>query len=132
LGTPRDPIISARESWNIGIPPFPHHVLEAGPNGDHPLSTTTRKIRAYLPVGAGTEADHFDLKITNRWKMAISRAFKKRGAQCSTPLWDHNFKKRTYPPVGAGTEADHFDLKITNRWNSADSKFRKRSGTQWN
>ncbi len=36
----------------VGIPPFPHQTKDSAHNGIHPLPTTTRKIQAYLPVGA--------------------------------------------------------------------------------
>ncbi len=35
--------------------------------------------RAYLPVGAESDADHFDTKIINRWKMAVFESLEKSG-----------------------------------------------------
>ncbi len=39
-------------------------------------SATTRKIQAYLLVGAGLETSRFGFKIANRWNSAV---FESRG-----------------------------------------------------
>ena len=124
--------VPARKSRIVGIPPFSHHVIEAGHNGAYPLEATTRKKRSYLPVRDEPDASQSDLKIANRWKMAVSESYGKSGIQRNTPSSGHNLEIQAYLSVGIAPDADHSDFKITDRWNSTVFESCRKSGTQRN
>ena len=67
------------KSQIVGIPPFPCRTKEAKHNGTHPFPTTTSRKRAYLSVGAEPNADRLNMKIANRWKMAVFESYKENG-----------------------------------------------------
>ena len=78
-----------------------------------------REKRAYSSVGAGTEVVHSDLKITNRWKMAVFKSCKKHGMQQDMPPFDHNLQK-TCVSSGWGRPARRTTmsrkLQIVGKW----------------
>ncbi len=101
-GTPRVPIIPAHESRIVGIPPFSCRLKDSAYDDAYPFSTPIGEIRAYLLVGAGTNADQSDFKITDRWKMAVSESYERSKSQRITPPQTTNREIRAYLLVGAG------------------------------
>ena len=54
----------------------------------HPLFLATSARNGHiLPVGAGPNEDHLDVKIPNRWNSAVSRLHEKRRSRRHIPLF---------------------------------------------